>query len=103
MYVLCVTIHVKPEHVEQFIPAMLANAYGTRTEPGNLRYDVLRSADDPNHFILYEVYQTKEALAAHRETPHFQKWLATVEPWMAEPRQRVGCHTLFYGDAAVEG
>ena len=50
MQVLSVSIHVKPEHVEAFIPAMLENARGSRTEPGNLRYDVLRDDDDPNHF-----------------------------------------------------
>ena len=32
MFVLSVSIHVKPEHVEQFIPAMLANARGSRAE-----------------------------------------------------------------------
>ena len=101
MFVLSVSIHVKPEHVEEFIPAMLANAHGSRTEPGNLRYDVLRDEDDPNHFLLYEVYRDADALAAHRETPHFQTWLATVEPWMAEPRIRVRAQPLFYGDVEI--
>ena len=101
MQVLSVSIHVKPEYVEQFIPAMLDNARGSRGEPGNLRYDVLRDADDPNHFLLYEVYRDADALAAHRETPHFQKWLATVESWMTEPRTRVRSQPLFYGDAEV--
>src|SRR5687768_9764638 len=101
MFVLSVSIHVKPEHVEQFIPAMLANARGSRAEPGNLRYDVLRDEDDPNHFLLYEVYRDAEALAAHRETPHFKQWAAAVEPWMIEPRQRVRSQPLFYGDEEI--
>jgi (4S)-4-hydroxy-5-phosphonooxypentane-2,3-dione isomerase len=96
MQVLSVSIHVKPEHVEAFIPAMLENARGSRTEPGNLRYDLLRDDDDPNHFLLYEVYRDAAALEAHRAAPHFQKWAATVEPWLAAPRTRVRAQPLFY-------
>ena len=99
--VLSVSIHVKPEHTEAFIPAMLANARGSRTEPGNLRYDLLRDADDPNHFLLYEVYQDAAALDAHRNAPHFKTWAALTEPWMAEARTRVISRPLFYGDEEV--
>lgn len=42
MYALIVNIDVKPEFVEEFMAVTLENARGTRTEPGNLRFDVLR-------------------------------------------------------------
>lgn len=99
MKVLTVTIHVKPAHIDEFIAATLANARGSRTEPGNIRYDVLRSEDDPNQLMLYEVYRDAAALAAHRDTLHFKTWLETVEDWFAEPRTRVISHPLFFGDA----
>ncbi len=99
MNALIVTIHVKPDHLDKFIPATLENARGTRGEPGNLRFDVLQSEDDPTHFVLYEVYQNAAALVAHRDAPHYKRWAAAVEPWMAEPRQRVRSGALFYGDA----
>ncbi len=101
MNALVVSIDVKREHVDEFIAATLANARGSRTEPGNLRYDVLRSADDPNHFTLYEVYRDGAAMAAHRETPHYQKWAAAVEPWLVQPRSRVRSTPIFYGDEEV--
>jgi (4S)-4-hydroxy-5-phosphonooxypentane-2,3-dione isomerase len=101
MQVLSVSIQVKPEHVEEFVAAMLENARGSRTEPGNLRYDLLCDDDDPNHFLLYEVYRDAEALEAHRTTPHFQKWAALVEPWLAAPRTRVRAKPMFYEDAEV--
>ncbi|MBK9713465.1 MAG: antibiotic biosynthesis monooxygenase [Kouleothrix sp.] len=101
MILLTVTIHVKPEHVEEFIAATLANARGSRSEPGNLRFDVLRAEDDPNHFILDEVYRDDAAMAAHRESPHYQTWAAAVEPWLVQPRTRVRSRPVFYGDEAV--
>ena len=88
MTVLVVSIDVRPEHTDAFVAATLANARGSRTEPGNLRFDVLRSSDDPSHFTLYEVYRDAEALAAHRETPHYKQWAAAVEPWLVRPRSR---------------
>ena len=42
MYIVCVTVHVKPEHVQDFVQATLENARQSRlTEPGNARFDVL--------------------------------------------------------------
>jgi autoinducer 2-degrading protein len=98
MYVVCVTIHVKPEHVQDFIPAILANARGTRQEPGNLRFDVLQAEDDPTRFFLYEVYYTKEDFAAHQQTAHYYAWRDAIQSWMAEPRQGARYTTLFFGD-----
>lgn len=98
MIVLTVSIQVLPEHVDAFIAATLANARGARSEPGNLRFDVLRAEDDPQHFTLYEAYESAEALAAHRETPHYQRWAAEAVPWMAQPRTRVISQPLFFGD-----
>ena len=101
MIALIVSIDVKPEAVEPFIAATLANARGTRTEPGNLRFDVLRAPDNPNQFTLYEVYISDDAIAAHRVSAHYQQWAAAVEPLLAAPRTRAWVAPLFYGDAAV--
>ena len=72
MAVRLVHIHVKPEHIDAFLEVTRRNHEGSVAEPGNLRFDVLRSADDPTRFLLYEWYATDEAALAHRETPHFQ-------------------------------
>jgi (4S)-4-hydroxy-5-phosphonooxypentane-2,3-dione isomerase len=86
MYVVCVQVHVKPEFVDDFIKASRANHEGTRTEPGNLRWDLSQSEEDPTRFFIYEVYRTKEDFPRHQQTPHYLKWKETVADWMAEPR-----------------
>ena len=95
MYVVCVTIWVKPEFVQPFIEATMENARNTRKEPGNVRFDVTQAEDDPARFFLYEMYQTKEGFAAHQQQPHYAKWGDTVETWMAQSRQGLKHHTLF--------
>lgn len=95
MYVVCVTVRVKPEHADHFRSATLANARGTRAEPGNVRFDVLQAEDDPGRWFLYEAYRTKDEFAAHQRTPHYLAWKEAVAPWMAEPRQGVKHRSVF--------
>ena len=98
MYVVCVTVHVKPENATEFLRATLENARNSRLEPGNLRFDVSRAEDDPSRFFLYEVYLTKDDFAAHQKTAHYLSWRETVADWMAQPRQGVRHQSIFFGD-----
>jgi len=84
-----VYVHVKLESTEAFREATLANARQSRLEPGIARFDVLQQADDPTRFLLTEVYRTREDIARHKETAHYQTWRDTVEPMMAELRRSV--------------
>lgn len=89
MYVTIVHVHVKAEHVADFIAAIRANHLASVHEPGNLRFDILQSADDPTRFVAYEAYRDEASAKAHKETAHYQIWRDTVTDWMAEPRQGV--------------
>ncbi len=86
MYVVCVRIEVTPGHEEEFIRATAQNHEGTRKEPGNLRFDVLRQITEPQRFFLYEVYRDEAGFTAHQQTTHYQRWKEAVAPWMAVPR-----------------
>lgn len=98
MHVVSVTVFVKPDRVDAFIDATLDNARNTRKEPGNVRFDVLQADEDPARFLLYEAYHTKEDFTAHQQTAHYLRWKETVADWMAQPRQGVKHHSLFFGD-----
>jgi len=95
MFVACVHVHVKPEHVDEFIRATEDNHRHTIQEPGALRFDVIQQLDDPTRFVLYEVYRDEPAAAAHKETDHYARWRDAVADWMAEPRQGVKHRGLF--------
>jgi len=95
MFVVCVHVHVKLEHIAKFIAASGENAANTILEPGNLRFDVLQQADDPQRFILYEVYRDEDASKAHKQTPHYARWRDIVEGWMAQPRKGVQYKSCF--------
>ena len=98
MFIVHVNIRVKPEHLEPFKQATLANARASVQEPGVARFDVVQHADDPTRFVLVEVYRNVEANAAHKETSHYATWRDTVAPMMAEPRNSVKFTNLFPED-----
>jgi (4S)-4-hydroxy-5-phosphonooxypentane-2,3-dione isomerase len=89
MVVLHVTLRVKPEHVSEFLEVSRDNARrSTVDEPGCLRFDIIRDRDDPCCFRFYEVYQDDAALASHRQTPHFKRYIETTPQWLTEPAER---------------
>jgi autoinducer 2-degrading protein len=98
MHITIVHVHVKPEHVGDFVAAMRPNHEGAVKEPGNVRFDVLRSPDDPARFLLYEAYEDAAAAARHKETPHYLAWRDKVKDWMASPRQGVTYEVVFPKD-----
>lgn len=50
----------------------------SRSEVGNLRYDLWADASVPDRFVLDELYTGHDAVEAHRATQHFQHYLAEV-------------------------
>jgi autoinducer 2-degrading protein len=87
-FVLVVQLRIKPGCIEKVMPEVLENARAARaTEPGCQRFDVLVDPQDRHRVMLYEVYESEAAFAAHEKTPHFQHYLATVPVWL-EARER---------------
>jgi len=95
MLVVHVHVQVKPECVEAFKAATVANARSSVQEPGIARFDFVQQADDPARFVLVEVYRTADAPALHKETAHYAAWRDTVAPMMAVPRTSVKYGTVF--------
>jgi len=94
-------VHVScvPGTEDAFAEASTANAASSVLEPGNLRFDVLRAADDPRAFLLVEVYESPEAAAAHKKTPHYAEWREEVQDMMEEPRKATSYVARFPEDA----
>lgn len=99
MYVVSVTVHVKPDVIDSFIEATLENARNTRQEPGNVRFDVSQAEEEKGRFLLYEVYTSKDGFTAHQQTEHYLKWRETVADWMAQKRVGVKHNSLFPVDS----
>ena len=101
MFVLVVSLKVKPERREDFLKAAKEDSRGSSNdEPNCLRFDVVEDNANPNHFYFYEVYRNEEALKEHSAAPHYQVWRAAVESGvLAEPAVVARCTSHFPTDA----
>jgi (4S)-4-hydroxy-5-phosphonooxypentane-2,3-dione isomerase len=101
VYVVLVTIEIKPEYRDRFIEEMILNAQGSReNEPGCFQFDVVQDEDDPNKIYLYEIYKDRAAFDAHLQMPHFFRWRDTVKDWRASPQVTVKGYTINPPDSA---
>jgi autoinducer 2-degrading protein len=89
MVVTLVKVHVKADHIDDFIKATIENHEHSVREKGNRRFDILQSPENPSLFQLYEAYENENDAAEHKKTPHYLAWKTAVEPWMETPRQGV--------------
>lgn len=95
MIVIHVDIHVKAEQRQAFIEAALANARQSILEPGVIRFDIIQREEDPDRFMLVEVYRDEAAIEAHKQSGHYLAWREQVTDMMAEPRTHARYRALF--------
>jgi quinol monooxygenase YgiN len=98
MYIVHVSIHIKPEYLDAFKQITLDNARHSVEEPGIARFDVIQSVDEPTRFVLVEVYRDSDAPARHKETAHYARWAEAAAEMLAEPRSRDRFENVFPND-----
>ena len=67
-------LQVKASSVRECADLLVANARGSRKEPGCLRFDVLRDRALPSRVVTYEAFATPEAAEEHKAQPHTRAW-----------------------------
>jgi quinol monooxygenase YgiN len=89
LQVNAVDIDVVPGQIDNYLAALKENgAAATVGEPGCREFDILLSQKDPNHVLIFEVYNDAAAAQAHRETDHFKKYAATTKDMVAKREAR---------------
>ena len=56
----------------------------TRAEPGNICFDWFRSVEDPNLYLLVEMFRDRAAGDAHVNSDHFKKAQAELPQYVQE-------------------
>ncbi|MCP5550828.1 MAG: antibiotic biosynthesis monooxygenase [Akkermansiaceae bacterium] len=82
MIAIVVTFEIHPGTETEALAALEANAAGSRTEPGCLKWEWSRHLEDPLKFAIYELYADSAAVDAHKSSPHFFAWLDAGEVFL---------------------
>ena len=62
-----------PSRVAEFLSIMEADVAESRKEAGCCRFDLI-AADEPNTYVMYEAYDSKDSQAFHKKTAHYKAW-----------------------------
>jgi len=71
MIVMHVDLKIKPEMEQVFIEDTVELIKGSKAEPGNIAYDLVKVIGEECAYKFIEVWADQEALDFHRTQPHF--------------------------------
>ena len=110
-------VKVTPENRDAVIALSKELVDSSRTDAGNIDYDLYESANDPSKLIIFETWEDQASLDVHSAAPHFtrlvpqiqEKSEMTIQVMTEEPQpdktMRLNCMLNFVGDdrdAAIE-
>ena len=93
-YVLAVTWVAKSGEEEAVAEILRKLVPLTQAEPGCVHYYAHRSTDDPRRFFLFEEYVDEDALRAHSESEHFQRYVLGEALPRLDSRERLSYQPL---------
>ena len=70
--VIAGNVAVKPERRDEAIRVALAMAKSTVAEPGCVQYRFSADLGDPNTLLIFEEWESDEALARHFQSAHMK-------------------------------
>jgi quinol monooxygenase YgiN len=79
------TVVAKPEKREELLRILAAQVDPTRAEAGCINYDFHCDKADPNVFVFYENFVSKEALEDHLKKPHLKPLMDRLDEFLAKP------------------
>ncbi|PHP52767.1 putative quinol monooxygenase [Actinomyces ruminis] len=65
------TFTVRPDAVEEFTAKAIQLVAGSRAEPGNISYELLRARGDATTLTFLEAWADDAAIEAHNNSAHF--------------------------------
>ena len=92
---------IKPENLTEFNELGKHNiTQSVNVEKGVLAMYVLADKEQSNKLYIVEAYADEAAYQAHRQSPHFQKWLNGAKDMIAS-RKVVETNPVIFGSKAV--
>ncbi len=71
-------LRAKPGQGDELGRRLFALSEPSRAEAGNINYDLHRSTEDPDVWMLYENWATPSALDEHFEMPYMKEFISKI-------------------------
>ena len=84
MVIVAVTFFVKDGMMDEFMRLSSECIDETRKETGCIQYEMFKAIEDENKMFLFEKWQSRENLADHQKTSHFEKYVSGIGPLLSK-------------------
>lgn len=85
MIIIHAVSHVQAGKEQAYLADIQELVAASRTEDGNVSYDLYRDPLQDQTFIMVEVWKDAEAVAAHNASAHFTSFVAKAKDFLAAP------------------
>jgi (4S)-4-hydroxy-5-phosphonooxypentane-2,3-dione isomerase len=84
LHVLVVEYDIVPAEIDKYLNAVKELGAASVKEPGFRQLFITTAQKDPNHVLLFELWDNAAAHAAHIKTDHFKKYQETTGNMIAK-------------------
>lgn len=84
-HVVIAILEAKAEKIEELKKELIKVSQLSREEPTNIAYQLHQGKDEPNQFILYEIWDTPESHQAQFTKPYITEIAAKLDSLLAKP------------------
>lgn len=93
MILIVLRAKIRPEKHDEWLAGIRQYTADVRSEPGNISFDYFQNGDDPNEFVMIEVFADSDAGSAHVATDHAKNFFAFM-PALVSERPRINYQDL---------
>ncbi|MGE6414170.1 putative quinol monooxygenase [Planococcus kocurii] len=85
MIIIHANLQVRADQEQAFLEASKALVLASRTEEGNISYELKKSTEQDQHYTMVEVWKDLQATEVHNKSEHFTAFTQQAPGFMAAP------------------
>lgn len=85
MIIIHANLKVQADQEQAFLEAAKALILATREEEGNISYELTKSTENENEYIMIELWKDIAATQFHNSSEHFTSFVQNAKNFMAAP------------------
>jgi quinol monooxygenase YgiN len=97
-YVVIVHLHAKPGQDKKMVEILSTNMIATHNEPGLRKFALHRDLNDPLHYMVVEVYDSRADYDYHHAQPHYAVCMAALPATLEGKHQSTHVEPLAIGN-----
>ncbi|WP_273854059.1 putative quinol monooxygenase [Guptibacillus spartinae] len=85
MFIIHAGFHINPAKEEEFLKEVRSVIEASRSEEGNISYDLLKDTETEHVYTMVEVWKDGAAVESHNKSSHFTSFVGKAPEFLTAP------------------